>query len=96
MRTRTLTTHSAIRNWVESRKGHPALGLVRDRIGQLRPRLSLNFQHPELSDVSPSVDDGVSPCSWNAWLAELDRQNLALKVSDTASGVEFVERGAMH
>ena len=33
------------------------------------------------------------PVSWSAWLAELDRRHLALKVSDRQSpDFEFVER----
>jgi hypothetical protein len=41
----------------------------------------------------PRVDDGLMPVSWTAWLAELDRRHLALKVSDRQSpDFEFVER----
>jgi hypothetical protein len=33
------------------------------------------------------------PVSWNAWLAELDRRHLALRVSDREDAdFEFVER----
>jgi hypothetical protein len=39
-----------------------------------------------------SEDDGMSPCSWTAWLAELDRQQLALQVDMAADGFELVER----
>ena len=35
----------------------------------------------------------MSPVSWAAWLAELDRQRLALKVSNQKTpDFEFVER----
>jgi hypothetical protein len=35
----------------------------------------------------------MSPCSWTAWLAELDRQHLALKISSSdPSGFELVDR----
>jgi hypothetical protein len=33
----------------------------------------------------------MAPCSWTAWLAELDRQNLALRIRDD-DGYEFVDR----
>jgi hypothetical protein len=36
----------------------------------------------------------MSPCSWTAWLAELDRQQLALKVDPAADKFELVERNA--
>jgi hypothetical protein len=39
-----------------------------------------------------SQDDGMSPCSWTAWLAELDRQQLALQVDMTADDFELVQR----
>ena len=38
------------------------------------------------------LDGDMSPCSWNAWLAELDRQQLALKIGPEADGFELVER----
>jgi hypothetical protein len=37
-------------------------------------------------------NEGVSPCSWTAWLAELDRQQLALKVDMAADDFELVDR----
>jgi hypothetical protein len=41
----------------------------------------------------PRVDDGLSPISWTAWLAELDRRQLALRVSDQQDpNFELVER----
>jgi hypothetical protein len=40
----------------------------------------------------PEVDDGMSPVSWKSWLAEPDRQQLALKVSGAGDDFEFVER----
>lgn len=88
-----LVAHRDIQKWVSSRKGRPALKRVSDASGNVRPRLALNFGHSRAPTATPSMDDGISPCSWTAWLAELDRQQLALRVSDTKQGeFEFVPR----
>jgi hypothetical protein len=88
----TLTRHRDIQNWVSGRKGLPAIRRVPDRFGVMRPRLTLNFaRHHPAPETTPTQDDGMSPVSWNAWLAELDRQHLALRVSQDES-FEFVER----
>jgi hypothetical protein len=45
----------------------------------------------------PATDQGASPVSWSAWLAELDRQQLALRVSeDGETDYEFVERKTLN
>jgi hypothetical protein len=55
-------------------------------------QLALNFGKTRRPPSTlPGIDDGMSPVSWNSWLAELDRQHLALKVS-TSDDFEFVER----
>jgi len=79
----TLTRHRDIQNWVTDRKGIPAIARVRNRFGEVHARLCLSFDKPERrkSDML-SQDDGMSPVSWTAWLAELDRQQLALKIGD--------------
>jgi hypothetical protein len=90
--THTLTRHKDIQNWVAGRNGLPAIRRIPDRFGVMRPRLMLNFaRHRSPPSVPPSVDDGMSPVSWNAWLAELDRQQLALRVSQDED-FEFIER----
>lgn len=91
MNTHTLTEHRDIQNWVTARHGQPALRRVPDPSGQVRARLALNFARSAAPTETPSQDDGMSPCSWTAWLAELDRQHLALRVSDKTA-FEFVER----
>lgn len=91
MNTHTLIEHRDIQNWVTARHGQPALRRVPDPNGQVRARLALNFVRPAAPTETPSQDDGMSPCSWTAWLAELDRQHLALRVSDKTA-FEFVER----
>ena len=90
--THTLIRHRDIQNWVSAHQGSPAIARVRDNFGAFRSRLSLSFERKRQRDAL-SVDDGISPVSWSAWLAELDRQHLALKVSGSADGAfELVER----
>jgi hypothetical protein len=92
--TQTLTRHRDIQNWVAARHGMPAISRVSNPMGEIRARLALSFDKPRTrpSTSAPVVDDGMSPCSWNAWLAELDRQHLALKVSTQKNpDFEFVE-----
>lgn len=87
----TLVHHSDIQNWVTARRGMPAFSRV---AGQVRARLALSFSGTHNEPTStPALDDGVSPVSWTAWLAELDRQRLALRVSgEKDPDFEFVER----
>jgi hypothetical protein len=90
---RTLTRHRDIQNWVTDHKGIPAISRVRNRFGQERAQLKLSFSRPDRDKTDlTSQDDGISPCSWNAWLAELDRQQLALSVDPAADKYELVER----
>lgn len=89
----TLIRHRDIQNWVADRHGIPAIARVRNRFGEERAQLKLSFQKREKQFIE-SQDDGMSPCSWTAWLAELDRQQLALKVDMTANDFELVERRA--
>ncbi|OYW97591.1 MAG: hypothetical protein B7Z15_22990, partial [Rhizobiales bacterium 32-66-8] len=66
---------------------------VPDRFGSVRARLTLNFAgHKPAPTTTPTQDDGMSPCSWTAWLAELDRQQLALQVDMDADNFELVGR----
>lgn len=91
--THTLTQHRDIQNWVADRKGMPAIRRIPNRFGEMRARLALNFPHRRTAASTPRLDDGISPVSWSAWLAELDRQHLALKVTDQGQpAFEFIER----
>lgn len=93
MHTQTLVRHSDIQKWVAARRGQPAIRQVLDRQGQQHPSLDLSFGHEQAPHELPGVDKGRSPVSWSAWLAELDRQNLALRVADSkAPQFEFVSR----
>lgn len=90
----TLTRHRDIQNWVSDRNGIPAMSSVRNRFGEVRAQLKLRFARSDQAKTDlASQDDGLSPCSWTAWLAELDRQQLALKVAGSdADEFELVER----
>lgn len=94
MTTYTLTRHRDIQNWVAEHCGLPAICRLPNQYGELRSRLALKFSKPGTAPPVPlSLDDGMSPVSWSAWLAELDRQHLALKVVDeTQPAFEFIER----
>ncbi len=84
MEKHTLTRHKDIQTWVAKRGGLPAIARVRTPLGGLESRLQLRFQEQKRKVTrAPSLDDGASPCSWAAWLAELDRQRLALSVADS-------------
>ena len=94
MNTHTLIRHTDIQNWVSARRGQPAISRIRDRSGMMKSKLMLSFalEHATPTET-PSQDDGMSPVSWTAWLAELDRQHLALRVSgEKRPSYEFVER----
>jgi hypothetical protein len=96
--TQTLTRHRDIQKWVSTRRGLPAIRRVPDASGGIRARLAIAFEHPRPHaprHLVPSLDDGMMPVSWTAWLAELDRQGLALKVTDEEH-FEFVERSDLH
>jgi hypothetical protein len=89
--TQTLKHHRDIQNWVSARHGMPGITRVPDIRGEIHARLALSFgKASERPHDAPGVDAGMAPVSWHAWLAELDRQHLALKVSGL-TGFEFVE-----
>lgn len=88
----TFTRHSDIQNWVSKNQGLPALMRVPDPSGRVKSGLALRFSGRRTPTSTPTQDDGMMPCSWTAWLAELDRQHLALRVSGKDEDFEFVER----
>ena len=93
----TLTRHRDIQAWVAERRGLPALVRAPNSFGEWRSRLALRFGHPSRLVGMPQVDQGASPVSWAAWLAELDRQQLALRVSEGGeTEYEFVERKTLN
>ncbi len=78
----TLTRHADIQQWVASRRGTPAVARNPTRYGHVRAKLTLKFDPAGKPRGMPTLDEGVAPVSWSAWLAELDRQHLALRVAD--------------
>ena len=90
----TLVTHGDIQKWVSANKGQPAIRRVSDETGTVHSRLTLRFSRRPKPEDLPGMDEGISPVSWPAWLAELDRQNLALRVD--RSEFEFVDRGELN
>jgi len=76
-----ISRHSDIRRWVGAHAGRPRLRLGLDAQGHPARMLQITF------DGRPAK----SAHDWEEWLAELDRQNLALKILDEAGvGNDFV------
>ena len=93
----TLTRHRDIQAWVSERRGLPAMSRSPNRFGEWRARLALRFDRPARPAGMPAIDPGLSPVSWSAWLAALDRQQLALRVSENGeTHYEFVERKTLN
>ena len=93
----TLTRHRDIQAWVADRHGMPAMISAHDKFGSMRSRLALRFDNRGRPQGMPTVDQGASPVSWAAWLAELDRQQLALRVSDEGeTDYELIERKSLN
>ncbi|WP_156458293.1 hypothetical protein [Devosia epidermidihirudinis] len=89
----TLTRHRDIQAWVTNRRGGPAIARIRDRFGEERAELKLSFdRNARNTGDMARADDGISPCSWTAWFAELDRQQLALKIDPDVDAFELVQR----
>jgi len=92
----TLTRHRDIQAWVSDRKGMPAMVRAHNSFGEMRSRLALRFQAMGKPQGMPRVDQGVTPVSWTVWLAELDRQQLALRVSEDSEEYELIERKSLN
>ena len=93
----TLTRHRDIQAWVADRQGMPAMVRGHNRFGELRSRLAIRFRGIGKPEGMPGVDQGATPVSWTAWLAELDRQQLALRVSENGEiDYELIERKSLN
>ena len=93
----TLTRHRDIQAWVSDRRGMPAMVRAHNKFGEMRARLALRFERMGKPEGMPAVDQGASPISWSAWLAELDRQQLALRVSENGdTEYELIERTSLN
>jgi len=86
----TLTDPASIRQWTEARGGYPMMMDTPDGMGGTRTLLQLTFgQHYLNADTNEGPDratGGWALAAWDDWMAELDRQNLGLLVSDDPSG----------
>jgi hypothetical protein len=88
MTTHMLTRHRDIQNWVSGRHGMPAIVRTPTSTGRMKSELALRFRR----QASPGdIDQDMSPVSWNAWLSEFDRRQLALKVISDDE-FELIER----
>jgi len=93
----TLTRHRDIQAWVSARKGMPAIVRGHNKFGEMRSKLALRFQAMSRPSDLPEVDQGAAPVSWTAWLAELDRQQLALRVFEgNETDYELIERKSLN
>jgi hypothetical protein len=97
---RVLSKGDDIREWAEARGGSPMVADIPDPTGD-RMLLQISFgQHYLNADTNEGPDratGGFRLVSWDEWLAELDRQDLAIKVNDDMPGVldndfRFVDR----
>jgi hypothetical protein len=75
----------------------PAMVHAPNQFGEMRAKLALRFERVARPRGMPGVDQGGSPVSWSAWLAELDRQQLALRVFDNGeTRYELIERKSLN
>lgn len=83
--------HEAVKLWAEARGGSPMMEDQPDGRGGTRSVLQITFgQHALNADENEGPDriSGFELVSWDDWLAEFDRQGLALKVNDEQPGLE--------
>lgn len=96
---KTLVDREAIRQWAEARGGNPMLMDTPDGT-QTRTLLQLTFGQHAINtqgNEGPDRVGGFDLVSWDEWFDALERNKLALRVSDDPSGgseaeFEFVER----
>ena len=97
---KTLTKSVDIRRWVEARAGAPMSMDMPTGTGDTRTLLNITFgQHALNADENEGPDriSGFALIGWEEWIAEFDRQRLAMRVRDEAPGqldndFEFVAR----
>jgi hypothetical protein len=97
---RIISKPDDIRAWAEARGGSPMLEDVPDPTGD-RTLLQISFgQHMLNADNNEGPDrptGGFRLVSWDEWIEELDRQDLAMKINDEVPGMldndfRFVKR----
>jgi hypothetical protein len=88
---KVLVDHEAVKLWAEARGGNPMMEDQPDGRGGSRSLLQITFgQHALNADENEGPDPivGFELVSWDDWLAEFDRQGMALKVNDEQPGIE--------
>jgi hypothetical protein len=97
---KTLTKPDDIRQWAEARAGAPMSMDMPDGSGEMRTLLNITFgQHALNADENEGPDriTGFELTSWDEWVAELEKQGMAIRVRDESPGqldneFEFVAR----
>lgn len=97
---RILTKAEDIRQWAEARGGNPMLMEVPSGT-RSRTVLQITFGQDELNSGASQGNDrpgGFELVGWDEWIAALEHENLAVRVSDDPSGgreaeFDFVPRG---
>ncbi len=95
-----LTKPAEIRQWAEARSGSPVL-METPSGTKTRTVLQLTFGQQSIDALANQGEraGGFELVSWEDWLAALEREGLALRVSDDPSGgaeaeYDFVPRPA--
>jgi hypothetical protein len=97
---RILTKAADIRQWAEARGGSPLLMEVPSGT-RSRNVLQITFGQDELNSGESQGQDrpgGFELVGWDEWIAALEAEGLALRVSDDSAGgreaeFDFVPRG---
>lgn len=96
---RILTKPEDIRQWAEARGGYPMLMEVPSG-SRSRTVLQITFGQDALNTGESQGQDrpgGFELVGWDEWIAALEQENLAIRVSDDPSGgreaeFDFVQR----
>lgn len=82
----TLTDHQAIRDWVSTRAGSPAIvNTSPDFNGE--PVLRIVFDPEIVSDVDQPLDSGgLEVVEWDEWFRTFDKQNMVFLVAKDPPG----------
>ena len=85
---RILSNPEDIRQWVEARGGYPLLMEIPSGT-RSRTVLQLAFGQDQLNSAESHGQErvgGFQLVGWDEWIAALEGENLALRVSDDAAG----------
>ena len=85
---RILTKAEDIRQWAEARGGYPLLMEIPSG-SRSRTVLQIAFGQDQLNSAESQGQErpgGFALVGWDEWIAALEQENLALRVSDDPSG----------